>query len=601
MGHNYSWYHASRHATYSRGDVIKLNGAIYKSADGTPFNQSINASKYFYSYYTNSSWTVKVPVCYGNTKGTSYAYIKPASIVSGGTLDTYTIKYNVNGGIGSISNQTKTYGVDLTLRTTVPTRAGHNFLGWATSSSATIATYQAGGKGGKYTANKAVTLYAVWSPYKHTVAFNANGGSGAPSSQTKKYGSVLKLSSLIPTRDGYDFLGWGTSSTDTSVDYAPGADYGIDRNGGTYTLYAIWKAHTYTIKYNANGGSGAPSNQTKTHDKDLVLSSTKPTRQYYTFAGWGTTSASTTVAYNAGATYTEEKSITLYAIWVLNSYTISYNLDGGTNNSNNKATCVIGTVLTLYTPTKTGYTFVGWHLSSASGDIVTSIPSTNKDNIALYAEWKKNKYKITIKPNGGLYEGVSTNPAIYAYYDTTTELLIPTKEGSEFHGWNKSGAGTLISNTEFKVGAGNCTLTAMWDLENRAINYDTQGGVLGEYNTGYLADETETLSGGSYCTVNYQYGDDISKYNIPSATRENYTFLGWYTQPNGGELIASPYSVTENVTLYAHWEVQRTACVFSGNSFIDGISFVKDNTKTVIPKGITYVFKDGKFVKGGEI
>lgn len=148
----------------------------------------------------------------------------------------------------------------------------------------------------------------------YTVKYNANGGSGAPSSQTKTYGKTLKLSSTKPTRTGYTFQGWGTSSTDTSVNYAAGANY---TSNAAVTLYAIWKVNTYTVTYNANGGTGAPSNQTKTHGVNLTLSSTRPTRTDYTFLGWGTSESSTTVEYAPGASYTANTSITLYAIWEL--------------------------------------------------------------------------------------------------------------------------------------------------------------------------------------------------------------------------------------------------------------------------------------------
>ena len=132
----------------------------------------------------------------------------------------------------------------------------------------------------------------------YAVKYNANGGSGAPSSQTKTYGKTLKLSSTKPTRTGYTFQGWGTSSTDTSVNYAAGANY---TSNAAVTLYAIWKVNTYTVTYNANGGTGAPSNQTKTYGVNLTLSSTRPTRTDYTFLGWGTSESSTTVEYSPGA------------------------------------------------------------------------------------------------------------------------------------------------------------------------------------------------------------------------------------------------------------------------------------------------------------
>lgn len=148
----------------------------------------------------------------------------------------------------------------------------------------------------------------------YKITYNANGGSGAPSAQTKWHGTAITLSSTKPTRTGYTFQGWGTSASDTSVDYAAGASYTANTNA---TLYAIWKAVTYTVKFDANGGTSAPGNQTKTYGVTLKLSSTKPTRTNYNFLGWGTSKSATTVSYAAGADYTANAGITLYAIWEL--------------------------------------------------------------------------------------------------------------------------------------------------------------------------------------------------------------------------------------------------------------------------------------------
>ena len=164
--------------------------------------------------------------------------------------------------------------------------------------------------GGTMTVTTSYTIPALAS-YK--ITYNANGGSGAPGQQTKYYGKTLKLSTVKPTRTGYTFQGWGTSATG-SVVYAPGANYTAN---AADTLYAIWKANTWTVTYNANGGSGAPAAQTKTYGVTLTLSSTKPTRTNYNFLGWGTSPDSTTVAYKEGASYTNNSAITLYAIWEL--------------------------------------------------------------------------------------------------------------------------------------------------------------------------------------------------------------------------------------------------------------------------------------------
>lgn len=152
----------------------------------------------------------------------------------------------------------------------------------------------------------------AWTSY--TVSYNANGGTGAPSKQTKWKDQALTLSATKPTRTGYSFLGWSTSSTATSASYSAGASY---TNNSSVTLYAVWKANTYVVKYNANGGTGAPGNQTKTYGVALTLSTTKPTRTNYTFLGWATSATATASKYSAGGSYTANAAVTLYAVWQL--------------------------------------------------------------------------------------------------------------------------------------------------------------------------------------------------------------------------------------------------------------------------------------------
>lgn len=163
--------------------------------------------------------------------------------------------------------------------------------------------------GGTKSASGSITVAAKTS-YK--VGYNANGGSGAPSQQTKWHGTNLTLSTTKPTRTGYTFKGWATSASG-SVAYASGASYIAN---AAVTLYAVWQAVTYKVTYNANGGSGAPGQQTKTYGVTLKLSATKPTRTNYNFKGWSKT-ANGVVAYAAGANYTANAAITLYAVWEL--------------------------------------------------------------------------------------------------------------------------------------------------------------------------------------------------------------------------------------------------------------------------------------------
>ena len=233
-----------------------------------------------YAIYTSVSKDYSVKIGGSTVKSGSYAV--------NGVTSTKTIASGTKNITKTTSTQTISFSVSFTF--------GANWSG----------TYA-----GTKTASGTISVSAKPS-YK--ISYNANGGTGAPSSQTKWYGTNLTLSRTKPTRTGYSFLGWSTSSTATSATWNAGGTYTANASD---TLYAVWKANTYSVKYSANGGTGAPSSQTKTYGKTLTLSSTKPTRTNYNFKGWGTSSSSTTVSYSPGDSYTKNASITLYAIWSL--------------------------------------------------------------------------------------------------------------------------------------------------------------------------------------------------------------------------------------------------------------------------------------------
>ena len=174
-----------------------------------------------------------------------------------------------------------------------------------------------GGSDGVYSpwVNATVTVPAKPS---YTVTYNANGGSGAPQASTKWYGESLALSSTQPTKSGYTFLGWATSSTATPAKYSAGSSY---TSNAAATLYAVWRK-SITLTYNANGGSGAPSQQTgyaynSATSYEFTVSSTSPTRANYAFLGWSTSSSATSATYAAGAKVTLSSATTLYAVWKL--------------------------------------------------------------------------------------------------------------------------------------------------------------------------------------------------------------------------------------------------------------------------------------------
>lgn len=265
------------------------------------------------SYWGTETWS-------GKTIGSTFT--QPAGAVSIEYYyprDTYDILYNANGGSGAPEKQTKLYDMNLTLSPIIPTKSGYTFMGWGTSATDTSADYSAEGV---YTSNSPITLYAVWRA-SVSLAYDANGGTGAPTTvndyiYNATTNKKFTVSSTKPTKTGYTFLGWSTSSTATTPSYVSGDTVTVNAGRAVF-LYAIWKK-TLTLSYDANGGSGAPSNQSAdiynaTTSKVFTISTTAPTRTGYKFLGWSTSSTATSATYSAGDNITLSQNTKLYAVW----------------------------------------------------------------------------------------------------------------------------------------------------------------------------------------------------------------------------------------------------------------------------------------------
>ena len=305
----------------------------------------------------------------------------------------HTVAYNANGGWGEPGAQTKTYGSLLYLSPTVPTRTGHNFLYWTGDSG--VGSYNPGAAYGYDFNGGTVTMYAQWAAWQHTVAYNANGGTGAPGNQTKTYGSALTLSNTRPTRAGYTFSHWaGDNGVGT---FAPGASYGADFNGGTVTLSAQWTANKYTVSYNANGGSGSMASDTPTYDAAFSVKSNSFTKTGYEFAGWNDKADGTGNNWTGwSGTWRRTGDLNLYAQWKALNYTIKFDANGGTGSMGNQ-TATYDSALNLSANrfARPTYTFLGW---SKDKDAATASYSNSQSvknigpgggAITLYAVWRK--------------------------------------------------------------------------------------------------------------------------------------------------------------------------------------------------------------------
>ncbi len=461
--------------------------------------------------------------------------------------NTYTLTYNANGGSGAPSSEKRDTGSVKPLSNTQPKRDGYSFLGWATTSQASKPDYQ---PGANYTMPaSSVTLYAVWDANTYTLTYNANGGSGAPSSEQRETNSIKNLSSVKPTRDSYNFLGWATTSQASAPNYQPGDPYVMPPN--SVTLYAVWSqviVYTFSIVYNANGGSGAPENETYTSTTSMVyqatLSSTVPSRTGYDFLGWSKSQEAVTPEYEAGKKITVNKGTTnLYAVWKVKSYQLTYNANGGTNAPPMEMREYDSIQnLSKTKPSRIGYTFKGWGLSSATS-VVSYQPGESftmpANNVTLFAVWEVKSYRLTYNANGG--SGAPSEDIREYGSNEPLSSVKPTREGYSFLGWNTykdASSATYEAGAPFPMPSNSVTLYAIWKINSYKLIYNANGGSgappeeLREYNS-------------------------VKALSTIKPTKTNYNFLGWAYTDNaegpayqaGDNFIMPAYEVT----LYAVW------------------------------------------------
>jgi uncharacterized repeat protein (TIGR02543 family) len=463
----------------------------------------------------------------------------------------------------------------------VPTRSVYVFIGWWTSidNTGTRLTDEEGRSLNPWTISSNIEVYAHWG-ISRTVTYNANGGTVSPSSATVV--TSLNYTLAVPTRDGYSFGGWysavdaGGNVMGTQLTGASGASL-ANWEGGDATVYAKWTANTYTVTYNAAGGTVNPSTATVTYDSDYTLA--KPTRSGgYGFSGWWTTSDDSGVQLTDG----EGKSLnpwaiasntTVYAHWG-DPCTITYNAAGGTV-SPSTATIAIGVNYTLAVPTRSYYTFGGWYSAVDTEGNATGAQLTGADgaslnpwpggNATVYARWTANTYTVTYNAGSGT---VSPSTATVTYGSSYT-LAVPTRSGYAFGGWwtQSGGTGTQLTGASGASLAawstGNATVYAKWKATLTVTYYTGDGCSVSPSSAAVVEDEDYTLA-------------------VP--TRVGYIFAGWYsalggtgTQLTGADGASLNPWTGGNATVYAGW----TANTLNLTAPASGTGWTYDSTSKV--------------------
>jgi uncharacterized repeat protein (TIGR02543 family) len=308
------------------------------------------------------------------------------------------------------------------------------------------------------------------------VTYSYDSATGGASTATASYttgGTAITLPT--PTKTGYTFAGWYSDAALTSSIGLAGATYSPTGTTLSLSAYAKWTAINYTFTYDANSADtgSVPTESSKqiTQTATVKANTGSLVRAGYTFNGWNTDSNGTGTTYLSGSQFTVQPSnVILYAKWSANTYTVTYNSNGGTGSAQRSSSNVTsdsyttgGTSIALPgvgTLNREGYTFGGWN-TSAAGSGTNRLESdlyTTISDVIFYAKWIPVTYSISY--NGNSSDGGSA-PTTGGY---TTGQASPyavvansyTKTSSIFGGWNTAANG---SGTNYSPGASITTLS----------------------------------------------------------------------------------------------------------------------------------------------
>jgi uncharacterized repeat protein (TIGR02543 family) len=455
---------------------------------------------------------------------------------------TFTVIYNGNtNASGTVPVDSGKYesGTAVTLKANTGNliKTGYTFAGWNTAADGSGTAHVVGSTFNMGSTN--VVLYARWIITQYTVKFNSQGGSTIDSMNVNHGEMVSKPSD--PIRSGYVFGGWYKESDCVNV-----WSFTESKVDGSFTLYAKWSEGNYLITYNLNGGTNG-NNPTAYNITSSAIILEDPVRSGYTFDGWYSSSSfSGAVVTTIPSGSTGDK--VFWAKWTLTSYSITYNLNNGTNGSNPSSYSITSQTITLDNPTMNGYDFGGWYTNSTlTGTAVTTIPTGSTGTKAFWAMWTIKQYSVIFNSQGGSAVASQT----VSYGGVASAPLNPIKTGNTFGGWYKEPSCTNVWTFNTDVVTGAVTLHAKWITAYCQLTV--------------LASSGGSISAPVNTPVNIAYGIPTT---ITASPNTGYSFLNWtYTASTS---IADPNNSNTTVTLTGNATVtanfSRITCVVSFSS-----------------------------------
>lgn len=529
---------------------------------------------------------------------------------------------NADSATGSMPMQEYLFGQTKPLNANAFVNTGYTFAGWANTPEGP----KAYNNGANFTMNlQGITLYARWQANVYSVAYSANGGTGAPAPNSATYDVEFAIPATQPVRAGYLFLGWSTAADASMPQYLAGqtASNVTTADGVTVTLYAVWAANTDTPfrveYYRENIAGGYTLFETAT--------------QYGTSGQLGTAIEKAYTGFTLNATHPSAApvgtvlgngSLILRMYYDRNISTLTFVTGGGT-----AIAPIIGrfgaAVTAPVNPTRSGYVFNGW-----SPIVPSTIPAAD---ITITAQWTANQYNIVFNGNGAT-SGIMPNQSMT--FGTTALLTgnVFVRNGYVFLGWSTTPGGETVYNdgAEFSMDVQGVTLYAVWSVSTQTpykVDHYLQSisgatyslgvtttltGTTGEIglaqwedlpgftpNTGHTGNVVAgTILGNGSLTLRLYYTrnsytitftgvDGIAPITAKfdqsltaptQPTRVGYTFSGWSKNQELTQIVSWPYSMeAQNYTFYPRWTPNNYAVSFDpAGGMIDGTPGTKTST-----------------------
>jgi uncharacterized repeat protein (TIGR02543 family) len=537
---------ASNANTLNPRAVVTLNNAgavsIATTYTGGSGNQtrgatSLNNTNWYVGdqggFYTNGSTSASpagnirsVRAFGGTVYGlTSATTIPPVGIISATTGGTYTALTGLANGAGSRQ--------DFYMISSGNNGSTYDILYVLDATSATAGT---------------IFKYSLVSGF-----WTANG------SYTTAFGGFGLLSEKSSTGANlYVTTGTGATTANTVKKIFDAAGYNATINITTANIVNLYTAATgtilkglafapsatsYTVTFDANGGTGSMSNQSASAATNLTSNSFS--RTGYSFSGWNTSSNGSGTSYANSASYPFTSNTTLYAQWTANNLAVTYDSQGGSAISSGSTTTG-GTISTSPgTPTKTGYTFNGWFTAASGGSAIT-FPYTHGQtaNFTLYAQWTANTLTVSYDSQGGsaITNGSTTTGG------TVSNPGNPTQAGYTFNGWfTASTGGTAISFPYTHNQTADFSLYAQWTAASTPT-----------LDASVLSQSLST----TYGTASTDVGFTASGSNLTEAITA--IAQSGYEVSTDNTSYSSSVSVSSGATVYVRFTATQAAGTYNG-------------------------------------